>query len=265
MKVVLLAGGKGTRLSEETAVVPKPMVNIGRYPMLLHVMLIYDGFGFRDFIIACGYKGDVIKGYFRNFVYFVNDFTVDLGARTVEFSDNDTGGPTRGLDWQIDLVDTGMETMTAGRIGRVRQHLGNQTFMATYGDGVGNVDIAALLQFHRSHGKLATLTAVRPPARFGSLSLENGHVAAFEEKHAARHGWINGGFFVFEPGVLDLIKGDEDVLERDVLPVLAERGELMAYRHDGFWQPMDTLREKRQLEEMWESGTAEWTDHWRRR
>jgi glucose-1-phosphate cytidylyltransferase len=253
MKVVILAGGLGTRLSEETALRPKPMVEIGGKPILWHIMKIYAAFGHKDFLVACGYKGDCIKEYFNSFAARANDYFIDLktGSREV-VSQN-------GIDWRIGLIDTGADTMTGGRILRLKKWLEGETFMVTYGDGVGNIDINALLKFHREHGKLATVTAVRPPARFGGLILNsNGTVERFSEKSQTDAGWINGGFFVFEPEVLDYVIDDSSILERETLERLASDGELGAYCHDDFWQPMDTLREKQMLEELWQSGQAPW-------
>ncbi|HEX6125583.1 MAG TPA: glucose-1-phosphate cytidylyltransferase [Pyrinomonadaceae bacterium] len=252
MKVVILAGGLGTRLSEETAVRPKPMVEIGGKPILWHIMKIYATHGHKDFLVACGYKGECIKEYFSNFTARSSDFFIDLksGSRDV-VSQN-------GIDWRIGLIDTGADTMTGGRVLRLKKWLDDETFMVTYGDGVGNVDIARLIEFHRQHGKLATVTAVRPPARFGGLILDGSTVARFSEKSQTDAGWINGGFFVFEPEVFDYMTDDETILERETLERLAADGELAAYCHEDFWQPMDTLREKQLLEELWESGKAPW-------
>lgn len=252
MRTVLLAGGFGTRLSEETGDRPKPMVEIGGKPMLWHIMSHYAAFGHKNFIVACGYKGEVIKHYFAGFALRESDFTVDLKTGRAK-----TLG-RRAPDWRVSVVDTGVQTMTGGRLRRLRDHLGGAAFMVTYGDGLGSVDIKALLAFHKKHGKAATVTAVRPPARFGGLELDGGRVAAFTEKSQAGEGWINGGFFVFEPSVLDYLDGDDCVLERAPLERLALDGELMAYRHEGFWQPMDTLRDKKSLESLWASGRAEW-------
>jgi glucose-1-phosphate cytidylyltransferase len=252
MQVVILAGGLGTRLAEETGRRPKPMVEIGGRPMLWHIMKIYAHHGLKDFIVACGYKGGTIKEYFRTHFYHDSDYFVDLSDGSV-----DVVNPSP-LDWRIGAIDTGLNTQTGGRIRRLSPWLRDETFMVTYGDGVGDVDVSRLLAFHQSHGKLATVTAVHPPARFGGLHLEGDRVERFSEKPQAEAGWINGGFFVFEPGVLDYLSGDDSVLERDPLERLAEDGELQAYRHDGFWQPMDTLREKQLLERLWESGQAPW-------
>lgn len=252
MKVVILAGGRGTRLAEETATRPKPMVEIGGMPILWHIIQIYSSHGFKEFLIACGYKGEMIKEFFHNFSVHHSDYLIDFknGSRT------ELNGC--GVDWQVGLIDTGLDTMTGGRLLRLKQFLCNRPFMVTYGDGVGNIDIRRLVQFHRSHGKLATVTAVRPPARFGSLSLDGDTVREFSEKPQTDAGWINGGFFVFEPGVFDYLEGDHTILEREPLERLAAEGQLMAYRHTGFWQPMDTLRERQLLEALWQSGNAPW-------
>ena len=253
MKTVILAGGMGTRLAEESALRPKPMVEIGGRPILWHVMSIYSAHGFREFVIACGYKGEVIKQYFNDYFHHHSDWTVDLktGERKVV--------KQQTPDWQVHLVDTGIDTMTGGRLLQLRSALGNETFMVTYGDGLSNVDVGALVSFHRAHGRLATVTAVHPPARFGSMELEGDRVVLFSEKPQTNVGWINGGFFVFEPGVLDFIGGSDVSLERDPLEKLSAAGELMAFRHEGFFQPMDTLREKRLLEELWQTGRPPWT------
>lgn len=251
MNVVILAGGHGTRLGEETSVRPKPMVEVGGKPLLWHIMNIYASHGFKSFIVACGYKGEVIKEYFHNFFIHNSDHVFNLrdGSRRVLNSQTP--------DWEIGVVDTGLSTMTGGRVLRLKSCL-NSRFMVTYGDGVANIDIRALVAFHRAHGRLATVTAVRPPARFGGLSLEGDRVADFSEKPQTGEGWINGGFFVFEPPVLDYIQGDQTSLEREPLERLAHDGQLMAFRHAGFWQPMDTLREKQILESLWAGGKAPW-------
>jgi glucose-1-phosphate cytidylyltransferase len=253
MKTVILAGGLGTRLAEETEVRPKPMVEIGGKPLLWHLMNIYSAHGFSEFIVALGYKGEYIKEYFLNFYAFNNDLSIDLsrGDTTVHHG--------RQPGWKVHLVDTGLKTGTGGRIKRLREWIGGETFMLTYGDGVGDVNIRELIAFHKSHGKLATISAVRPPARFGGLHLNGGEqVVEFTEKPQADGGWINGGFFVLEPGVTDFIAGDDTIWERDPLERLAREGQLMAYYHEGFWQPMDTLREKMLLENLWNSGRAPW-------
>lgn len=252
MKVVILAGGLGTRLSEETGVRPKPMVEIGGRPILWHILHIYMAQGYKEFIPALGYKGEMIKEYFLNYYYLTNDLTVSLGDGRIEVHDG-----TRE-DWTVHLVDTGPLTETGGRIKRLARWLGNETFMMTYGDGVSNVNLGELLAFHCSHGKLATMTAVRPAARFGNLTFDGERVARFEEKPRIGEGWINGGFFVLEPGVLDYIDGDHTIFEREPLERLAQDGQLMAYRHEGFWQSMDTLRDVRLLDGLWESGKAPW-------
>lgn len=258
MKVVILAGGFGTRLAEETTKYPKPMVEIGGKPMLWHIMKIYSSHGFKDFLVACGYRGDSIKEYFHGFSIRTNDYFIDLGTGNCEVINHN------GADWRVGMVDTGLNTMTGGRILRLKDHLAEGTFMVTYGDGVGDVDISALVKFHRAHGKLATVTAVRPPARFGALELDGDSVCEFTEKSQTGEGWINGGFFVFEPGVMEYLSGDDTILEREALERLAADGELRAFRHEGFWQPMDTLREKQQLERLWASGKAPWAS-WLRR
>jgi glucose-1-phosphate cytidylyltransferase len=252
MKVVILAGGLGTRLSEETTLRPKPMVEIGGKPLLWHIMNIYADHGFKDFLVACGYKGDFIKEYFHSYLTRSNDYFIDLENGSCDVVSRN------GIDWRVGMIDTGLNTMTGGRLLRLREWLQGETFMVTYGDGVGNVDITSLLEFHRDNGKLATVTAVRPPARFGGLKLNGDAVCRFSEKSQTDEGWINGGFFVFEPEVLDYLADDGTILEREALENLASDGELVAFRHDGFWQPMDTLREKQQLEALWQSGNAPW-------
>ena len=252
MQVVILAGGRGTRLAEETTLRPKPMVEIGGRPILWHVMSIYASHGFKQFLIACGYKGDMIKDYFRHYATREGDYRIQLSTGEVEMVNPSS------MDWDVGLVDTGLDTMTGGRVRRLRSWVGDETFMVTYGDGVGNVDIGALVAFHRAHGKLATVTAVRPPSRFGGLNLAGDTVTEFSEKPQTGEGWINGGFFVFEPGLFDRLESDDDILERAPLEILADMGELMAFRHEGFWQPMDTIREKQLLESLWESGEAPW-------
>lgn len=252
MQVVILAGGRGTRLSEETATRPKPMVEIGGRPILWHLMSFFASYGLREFLVACGYRGDVIKEYFRNIVIHESDFVVDLRDGSTQVLNGSR------LDWRVGVVDTGLDTMTGGRVRRLRPLLGETTFMCTYGDGLSDVDLGALLAFHRAHGRAATVTAVRPPARFGGLTLDADQVVEFTEKPQAGSGWINGGFLVFEPKVFEYLAGDETILERDPLERLARDGQLMAFRHDGFFQPMDTVRERDILESVWARGNAPW-------
>lgn len=252
MKTVILAGGLGTRLMEETVARPKPMVEVGGKPMLWHIMSLYAGHGFRDFTVALGYKGDLIKRYFLDFYALQHDLTVDLGTGAIETHENQ---PT---PWRVDLVDTGQATQTGGRLLRLRSRLHGERFMLTYGDGLADLDLHELVRFHVRHGKLATLTAVRPPSRFGSLSFEGDRVARFIEKPQAGEGWINGGFFVFESGIFDYLTGDETPLEWGPLERLSSDGQLMAYQHPGFWQAMDTVRDRQILEELWASGKAPW-------
>ncbi|NOH01922.1 MAG: glucose-1-phosphate cytidylyltransferase [Chloroflexi bacterium] len=252
MKVVILAGGFGTRLSEETEVRPKPMVEIGGRPILWHIMKIYAAHGFKEFILALGYKGEFIKNYFINYRQLQRDLTVCLKDGSVEVHDGETE------DWTIHLVDTGPKTETGGRIKRLASLIGNERFMMTYGDGVSSVDISGLVRFHEEQGKLATVTAVRPPARFGGMVLANNHVVEFKEKPQIGEGWINGGFFVLEPQVLNYINGDATDFERESVEMLVAENQLAAYRHQGFWQCMDTLRDVRYLQGMWQSGEAPW-------
>jgi glucose-1-phosphate cytidylyltransferase len=253
VKVAILAGGVGTRLVEETEIKPKPMVEIGGKPILWHIMKHYHRYGFGEFVIALGYRGEYIKRYMVECCSLEHDLTVDFGTRSVEAHD-------RGerVDWTVDLIDTGQETLTGGRILRLAPYLGDGTFMLTWGDGVSDVDLGKLLAFHRSHGKLATLTAVRPPARFGHLDLDGATVAEFSEKPQTGEGWINGAFFVLEPRVFDYVEGDQTQWEHEPLQQLAKDGELMAYTHGGFWQCMDTLRDKRLLQSLWDTGRAPW-------
>ncbi len=252
MEVIILAGGRGTRIAEESATRPKPMVEIGGRPLLWHILNIYASHGHTDFLVACGYKSEIIKEYFHNFIVHNSDYVIDFRTGKLEYVN------PHGLDWRVAVVDTGLDTMTGGRIRRLKPLVRGQTFMATYGDGVGNVDITALVAFHRAHGKLATVTAVRPPSRFGGLVVEGGAVREFSEKPQTGEGWINGGFFVFERGVFDYLTDDTTILEREPLERLAAAGQLMAFEHTGFWQPMDTLREKQLLETLWSSGNAPW-------
>jgi glucose-1-phosphate cytidylyltransferase len=252
MKTVILAGGLGTRLTEETIVKPKPMVEIGGRPIIWHIMKIYGRWGFEDFVVCLGYKGYTIKEFFANYVTHGSDITIDLRTNSSLLHTNSTE------PWRVTLVDTGDKTMTGGRILRIRSYLDNQTFMLTYGDGVADIDIQALLAFHKSHGKLATVTAVRPPSRFGGMAIDNEMVTDFIEKPQIGEGWINGGFFVLEPEVFDYISGDEMPFERQPLERLARDGQLAAYKHDSFWQCMDTLRDVMLLNELWDSGACPW-------
>lgn len=252
MKIAILAGGVGSRLSEETELKPKPMVEIGNRPILWHIMMYYACYGFKDFVIALGYKGEYIKRWMKEYSALNSNMTVKMGTGEVELS----GGNVP--DWTVNLVDTGAATLTGGRIKRLSTWVGNKTFMLTWGDGVADVDLNALLSFHRSHGKLATLTAVRPPARFGHLKLDGSRVSEFSEKPQTAEGWINGAFFVLEPEVFQYIDGDETQWEKEPLEALAREGELMAFHHASFWQCMDTLRDKRLLEKLWETDQAPW-------
>ncbi len=252
MKTVILAGGLGTRLAEETEIVPKPMVEIGGRPILWHIMKHYAHRGFKEFIIALGYKSEVIKRYFLEYNALNDSITINLATGAVQAHD------ARREDWIVHLIDTGINTMTGGRIQRLKPWLQDETFMVTYGDGVSDVDVDELLRFHRAQGRLATVTAVRPPARFGGLALDGDRVANFTEKPQIGEGWINGGFMVLEPAVFDYMHGDDTILESHVLDRLAEDGQLVAYRHSRFWQCMDTLREKRLLESLWQGGSPPW-------
>lgn len=254
MKVVIFAGGYGTRLSEETTVKPKPMVEIGGRPILWHIMKMYAHYGLNDFIICCGYKGHIIKDYFLRFQQLASDFTIDLNTNEVQIT------KCNSEDWKVTLVDTGIGTMTGGRLKRVRDYLGDSTFCLTYGDGVSNVDIPALIRFHDSEGAIATLTAVQPPGRFGVFHLDGGQkrITRFREKPQSEDAWINGGFFVLQPEVMDYIEGDETVWEQEPLTNLTNEGQLCAFRHSGFWHAMDTLSDKNTLERLWQSGAAPW-------
>jgi glucose-1-phosphate cytidylyltransferase len=252
MKVVILAGGLGTRLAEETEVRPKPMVEIGGQPILWHIMKMYAHHGFKEFLIALGFKGEYIKRYFLDYHRLNGSMTIDFSSGSVS-----SHGSARE-DWKVHLMDTGLSTLTGGRVKRLESLLRDGTFMVTYGDGLGDIDLGALLRFHRQHGRIATVTAVRPPARYGGLYFEGDMVTRFTEKPQSGEGWINGGFLVLEPGALAYLPGDHNSLEGDALERMAADHQLMAYRHDGFWQCMDTLREKRFLEGLWEHGRAPW-------
>jgi len=253
MKVVILAGGFGTRISEETETKPKPMVGIDEQPILWHIMKIYSHFGFNDFVICLGYKGYVIKEYFINYHLHRSDVTIDMKTEEVNINKSETE------PWRVTLVDTGLETLTGGRIKRIQKYINGETFMFTYGDGVGNININELIQFHKSHGKCATITSVQPLGRFGALVLDDKcNVSEFEEKPKGDGDWINGGFCVMDPKVFDYIPDDSTSLEDDVFGNLAQSGQLAAYKHYGFWQPMDTLRDKLLLERLWKTGKAPW-------
>jgi glucose-1-phosphate cytidylyltransferase len=252
MKAVILAGGLGTRISEETHLKPKPMVEVGGRPILWHILKIYAAHGINDFVICCGYKGYVIKEYFANYFLHTSDVTFDMADNSMEVH------ARKAEPWRVTLVDTGDSTSTGGRLKRVAPYLEGQSFCFTYGDGVADIDITALIAHHRREARWATLTAVQPPGRFGSLAFERGRVLAFEEKPQGDGSWINGGFFVLEPEVLSTIEGDDSVWERDCLPLIAATGQLNAYEHQGFWQPMDTLRDKQLLDELWQQGRAPW-------
>ena len=253
MKVVLLAGGFGTRISEESQYKPKPMIEIGEMPILWHIMKTYSSYGFDEFIICAGYKQHVIKQWFADYFLHTSDITFDFTkGNQMIIHDAHTE------NWKVTVVDTGLHTMTGGRLKRIRKYLGDEPFFMTYGDGVADVDIPATLEFHKSHGKLATMTAIRPESRYGMIDMENGLVNSFREKSQSDVGWINGGFMVLDPKVLDYIEGDGDMFERAPMERLAEDGQLMCYCHEGFWQCMDTLRDKQKLESLWESGKAPW-------
>jgi glucose-1-phosphate cytidylyltransferase len=253
MKAVILAGGLGTRISEETILRPKPMIEIGGKPILWHIMKMYSAHGIDDFVICCGYKGYIIKEYFANYFLHTSDVTFDIQNNRM------TVHQRKAEPWRVTLVDTGEETMTGGRLRRVAEHVaGEKAFCFTYGDGVADVDIGALVRFHESHSRLATITAVQPPGRYGALALDGAVVRGFAEKPPGDGGWINGGFFVLSPRCIELVEGDDTAWEVSPLVRLATEGQLMAYEHAGFWQPMDTLREKNQLEQLWLSGKAPW-------
>ena len=253
MKVVILAGGLGTRLSEETTVKPKPMVEIGGMPILWHIMKIYSHYGFNEFIICLGYRGYVIKEFFTNYFMHKSDITIDMSTNSMEVHD------TTVEPWKITLVDTGVKTMTGGRIKRVKEYIGNEPFMFTYGDGLSNVNIKKLLEQHQAIKKICTLTAIQPVGRFGVIEFSEGNeISSFVEKPRGDGAWINGGFFVCQPEVFDYISDDMTIWEKEPMETIAKEGGMMAYRHDGFWKPMDTLRDKQELEQLWEEGNAEW-------
>ncbi len=252
MKVVILAGGLGTRLAEETVIKPKPMVEIGGRPILWHIMKIYSSYGFNEFVICTGYKGYVIKEFFANYYLHTTDVTFDISKGELEIHNNKTE------PWKVTLIDTGEETMTGGRLKRISQFVGGQDFCMTYGDGVSNVNIAKLVDFHRAHGKLCTVTATRPPGRFGALGLEGESVTHFQEKPLGDGGYINGGFFVVSPKCFEYIEGDSTVWEQEPMKKLAENGQMKAFLHDDFWLPIDTVRDRRQLEGLWQTGKAPW-------
>jgi glucose-1-phosphate cytidylyltransferase len=253
MKIVILAGGFGSRLSEYTETIPKPMVNIGNKPILHHIMNLYSSYGFYDFTIALGYKSEIIKNYFINLNYHNSDIQINFKTKK-----NLSLNKKKQLNWKISLIDTGLNTMTGGRLKRLKKYIGNKTFMLTYGDGLCDIDIKNLLKFHKSHGKLVTVTAVHPTARFGELEISQNKVKSFKEKPQTKQGWINGGFFIMEPKFLDLIKDDKCVLENDPLEYAAKIGELMAYKHEGFWSCMDTKRDKDYLNDLWITNKKLW-------
>ena len=253
MKVVILAGGFGTRLSEYTESIPKPMVNVGGKPILWHIMNRYASFGHKDFVLALGYKAEVVKNYFLSMRSANSDFTLDMSSGKMEIHDESN------VDWKITLVDTGLETMTGGRVKRLQEYLGDEPFMLTYGDGLSDVNFDELFDFHENHGRLVTVTAVRPIARFGELSLEDDIVTSFQEKPQVARGWINGGFFVCQPEIFSYLEDDDSILERDPLEKISQERKLMAFKHDGFWQCMDTKRDKDFLEELWQNKKAPWS------
>lgn len=252
MFAVILAGGLGTRISEETHLKPKPMIEIGGRPVLWHILKIYSAHGINDFIVCVGYKGYVIKEYFANYFLHMSDVTFDIKNNRMEVHQKNAE------PWRVTVVDTGEETQTGGRLRRVREYLKDEAFCFTYGDGLSDVDVAATVEFHRSHGKLATITAVQPPGRYGALQIEKGLVRDFHEKPLGDGAWINGGFFVLDPAVIGRIPDDASIWEREPMESLSREGELLAFEHRGFWRPMDTLRDKSQLEELWQSGRAPW-------
>ncbi|MGZ6005386.1 MAG: glucose-1-phosphate cytidylyltransferase [Candidatus Saccharimonadales bacterium] len=252
MKVVILAGGLGTRISEESNIRPKPMIEIGGKPVLWHIMKTYSAHGINEFVVCCGYRGYVIKEYFANYFLHMSDVTFDMQSNHMEIHQR------HSEPWRVTLVDTGEETMTGGRIKRVADYLMGEDFCCTYGDGIGDINITELINFHKQHGKLSTVTATQPPGRFGALNLSGSDVVSFQEKPQGDGGWVNGGFFVLSPEVLDYIKDDHTIWEREPVEQLAKMGQMEAYFHSGFWQPMDTLRDKNYLEELWANGNAPW-------
>ena len=252
MKAVILAGGLGTRISEESHLKPKPMIEIGGRPILWHIMKIYSHYGIKDFVICLGYRGYVIKEYFANYFLHMSDVTFDISENRMEVHQQ------YAEPWRVTLVDTGQETLTGGRLMRVREYVGKESFCFTYGDGVADIDVGKLIQFHRSQRALATLTAIQPPGRYGAVSIDDTRVLSFAEKPEGDGAWINGGFFVLEPGAIDYIQGDQTSWESDALVRLSRDGKLSGYKHAGFWQAMDTLRDKNQLEDLWQSGKAPW-------
>jgi len=252
MKAVILAGGLGTRTSEESHLKPKPMIEIGGRPILWHIMKIYSHYGINDFVICLGYRGYVIKEYFANYFLHMSDVTFDISENRMEVHQR------YAEPWRVTLVDTGQETLTGGRLKRVREYVGNEVFCFTYGDGVADIDVGKLIQFHRSQRSLATLTAIQPPGRYGAVSIDDTRVLSFAEKPEGDGAWINGGFFVVEPGAIDYIQGDQTSWESDALVRLSREGKLSGYKHAGFWQATDTLRDKNQLEDLWQSGKAPW-------
>jgi len=252
MKVIILAGGFGTRLSEYTESIPKPMVTVGGKPILWHIMNTYAKFDHKDFYVALGYKADVIKEYFLNYRTLNSDFTVNLSNGSIVEHQQDA------VDWKVSLVDTGLNSMTGGRVKRMQNFIGNEPFLLTYGDGVSDIDIDSLVKFHKSHGKMVTVSAVHPGARFGELDIDSSVVTSFKEKPQVTQGWINGGYFVIEPEFFNLIEGDSTILEKEPLEKVAQMGELMSYQHDGFWQCMDTKRDRDSLEDLWKTGSAPW-------
>ncbi|OCA83306.1 glucose-1-phosphate cytidylyltransferase [Bacillus sp. FJAT-27225] len=254
MKVVILAGGFGTRISEETHTIPKPLITIGDHPILWHIMKIYSTYGFNDFVICLGYKGYKIKEFFLNYLLNHSDFSIDLSNSDKPVIYNHSSEP-----WKVTLIDTGQNTLTGGRIKRIQQYIGDEPFMLTYGDGLADINVKDLLDFHKSHGKLATVTAIQPEGRFGSLHITEGDsVSKMQEKLPGDGMWVNGGFFICQPEVFGYIEGDQTIFEREPLETLASSGELVAFKHRGFWQPMDTLKEKRELDQLWQSNKAPW-------